>query len=192
VSYSNAQTDQSSAQEADESRAQRWSKAFRQWVRQWQFADESGERALLNINVLAQFIGASVYAVTQWWTGQAFPSRRNATKVAIAFEIPPSEVYMAAGYMKHKLSQDYTQSLNDLVQAIQSIDGDEVERQRLINTLLTIMSSNWRAHRPTWFDLVKSVLESDKPPLAKAQLISSLVSVSFDEDNDSSLIPGKS
>jgi DNA-binding XRE family transcriptional regulator len=162
---------------AAESRSQQWGKNFRQWVRDWQYADTSGGRVILSFTAIGNAIGVSGTTVKAWWNGSSYPDRPNARRVAKTLGQSISDVYEAAGWGKDNTAN----TPQDIVKAVQDAEIPDEERDRLLNALTTMMRPAWRIRRPTWINLIQTALEEDKDPVEIARIIASIIAISYEE-----------
>lgn len=155
-------------------RAKTWGKYFRQLVREWQYADETGGRILQTRRSLAILVDTNDVSIASWLEGTRYPSRQNCIYVGSAFGKDFAEVLEAAGYAPTQ--DDSYNTINTLMVAVRNDpDLTEDERQRFDLALVTIIDPVFIAKHPDWTELVRVVLNQRLSDIEKVERIASLV-----------------
>ena len=161
-------------QEAFAERGKKWGDYFRDLVRKWQYADETGGRIFISRVELARLIGVSDVTIGYWTDGKRPPSRQHGMQVANAFNAPLHAIWEAAGI--NPLQDDSYNTANEILEAIAKAgDLSQEEKNRLQEALLLTLSPDWIRDNPDWIELVRFVFNQKLPLVTKAQRIASII-----------------
>lgn len=161
----------------DKARAQAWARYFRDVVREWKYADAEGDRVFLGYTDIGIMLGVTSEAIRKWWLARAVPRPELCKAVALAFDLPYSDVALHAGYTLEEI--DGNTSINELRAAVSKdarLSGQE--RVELLTGLALAESASWRAEHPDIAMLIRSALDNKMAgAIAKAARVVSIVKI---------------